>query len=291
MRLAVAAGTIVGLACLAPAARADIYAVADSGQGGLVELDASTAAAVPLPASVLTGGGSHPSISADGSRLAFMRGPRILVASLPAGTTTDLFDAFSQASSPQGAPAISPDGETVATGEPFQVSGGLGAAAVTLTKAAVHTQLASPAIFPQTTAFTTNPVVEGPVVAFTEQRAGLPGELMLGHVGDSVGALPLGRNGVHLDHPAFAPGMLLFDEHVLTGGLGDIAFTPLGSFPGGTVTKLFAVDSLGDVHSPSLTPDGRYLGFVVHKDAGNHLFVFDTQTPTLIRPTGAGTAA
>lgn len=72
----------------------------------------------------------HPSISADGSRLVFERRDsaagtvRIIAIDLNTGQSSDLFTGFEVAQSPPTAPVITPDGQAVLTGGPFQPEGG-----------------------------------------------------------------------------------------------------------------------------------------------------------------------
>src|SRR3954468_11239671 len=129
MRVLVAASLVLLFA--APAtARADIFGVADghtpftSTGVDIFMFNASTGTRVTLPASINTvADETHPSISADGGKLVFERdagATRIVLASLPSGTLTDLFNGIEQSANPQSAPAISADGKLVLTGEPFQ---------------------------------------------------------------------------------------------------------------------------------------------------------------------------
>ena len=105
----------IALAALVAApARADVFAVAPVVAPGHSDIDvglidASTDVQLTLPASVNTPADEdHPSISADGRRLAFERRSasagtdRIIAADVSTGQTLDLFDAI------QTAPSIRP---------------------------------------------------------------------------------------------------------------------------------------------------------------------------------------
>ena len=76
MRVLVAASLV--FICAVPAARADIFAVADTSdtslRADLAMVDASTGARVALPATVNTAGDEfHPAISSDGKKLVLER--------------------------------------------------------------------------------------------------------------------------------------------------------------------------------------------------------------------------
>jgi WD40-like Beta Propeller Repeat len=110
-------------------ARADIFAVAPVVAPGRTDVDVglfnvSTGAQLALPAGVNTPAEeNHPSISADGRRLAFERrdgADRIVVADLTTAQTSDVYDAFDAATKQPTSPAISGDGKTVVTGSRSQ---------------------------------------------------------------------------------------------------------------------------------------------------------------------------
>jgi hypothetical protein len=307
MRLGVAVETIVvpavvaAIALAAPAAaRADVFGVVDVAQGttGRYDIglfDASTGAQMPLPAGIDTAvDEDHPSISADGTKLVFERRDqgttRVLLTQLPSGATTDLFNGFEQASNPHSEPSISPDGGTVVTGEPFQGTAGQASAAVTLTSlpSLTRSAFAPPYTFAQPTGTTGDAVTAGLLVAYQEARSGIQPEIILGHLGAGA-PFPLSQNNAAFAHPAIGAGILAFDKRTLLGtglGPGDIAFEPLTGFPSTPTLLPALVNSQVGESRPAFTPDGRYLGFVRHKDGSDRMFVWDSETQTLINPGG-----
>ena len=126
MRTAVL-GIALAVLVAAPAG-ADVFAVAPVVAPGHSDvdvglIDASTDARLALPASVNTPADEdHPSISADGRRLAFERrsaaagADRIIAADVSTGQTLDLFDAIQTATDHPTSPVISADGTFVTTG-------------------------------------------------------------------------------------------------------------------------------------------------------------------------------
>jgi len=228
MRVLVAASLVFFAA--APAARADIFAVADTLDTTLhsdvVMVDASTGAQVALPAGIDTSASeSHPSISSDGKKLVLERRDsgttRILLVSLPDGAVMDLFSGFEQASDLQASPAISTDGTIVATGEAFRTSAGQGFPGVTLT-----TLSAPPFSRAQrttgyalrTTGITKDPVLRGDAIAFKLEPTGLHGEIVVGT--GSVFTQPLADDGFSFSHPALGSPdgtpLVVYDRRALT---------------------------------------------------------------------------
>jgi hypothetical protein len=302
MRLAVAAGTIVALAW-APAARADIFAVADAAVAGRADTDVvlfnlSTGARATLPATVNTAGDEKaPSISADGSRLALQRNEngatRILTIVLPSGTVTDLFSGFEQASNQQISPTISPDGATVATGELFQGD----RAAVTLTTLSplAHAQFTPPYGLSGSFGVTAEPSLGGGMVAYVESRQGAFDELILGRLADGRTSQPLADAQRLYANPAIgSPGgvpTVVFAQVSLSGTQqSDIAFRPAdpATFVGTPTPLPATVNTSADEGRPAFTPDGRYVGFIRRSSDGHErIFAWDSQTQTLVNPSGA----
>jgi hypothetical protein len=95
-------------------------------------------------------------------------------------------------------------------------------------------------------------------------------------------------------HPAIgSPGgvpTLVFEETPDAGGPSELASrpaSPVTSFPG-TPTPLPGVDTTNG-EDPAFTADGRYIGFYLpdpRSSLHTRLFVWDTETQTLINPTG-----
>ena len=312
MRLALA---VAGLLLAAPAAQADIFAVTDAPappprtDTDVALLDLSTGGRGTLPAAVNSlGDDTHPSVTSDGNRLVFQRdengATRILVASLPAGTVSDLFNVFEQSSNQQISPAISPDGATVATGELFQTINHSAFSALTLTD--VSSSLSPPFARSQYTpqyafptaasSLTSNPVLSGDLVAFKVTRFGFQDEIVFGQRGAQA-SLPLATGAYSYDHPSIgAPGgvtTVVFDQRaVIASGLddGEIAFrpgSPVSAFAGPGTLLPPIVNTPADESRPALTADGRYLAFIRRgTDGHERVFVLDTGTQTLINPAG-----
>ena len=310
----------IALAALVAApARADIFAVAPVIAPGHSDIDVglidvSTDIRVALPAGVNTPADEdHPSISADGRRLAFeRRAPtagtdRIIAADVSTGQTLDLFDAIEAATEHPTSPAISADGTFVTTG-----SQGHGLFARSLRDFPAQVSLvASRAIFPGDEIVDPTPsfLLDFGMIAY-QRKVPLAGGATLGQVlvedapDDPVSAHPLVvRPGVvHVAHPAIGrPGgrpTIVFDVHAVDRGSnvgrGDIAFCILGVVSGGDPCVLGRgvlppiVSSLRNETRPAFTPDGRYIGFIRDEANGHErLYLFDTETQTLLDPNGA----
>jgi hypothetical protein len=306
MRVLVAASLVLLFA--APAARADIFAVADAAApAGRADADvglvnASTGARLPLPSTVnTTGDEGHPSISSDGKKLALQRHvsgtTRILLVSLPDGAVSDLFTGFEQASDPQFSPAISPDGTTVATGESFKTMSGELFPSLTLT-----TVIAPPFTREQhfthyslpATGIAEDPSINGRAIAFRIAQAGTHGQLVVGHR-HQFSTLPLVDPAFDFQHPVVgSPGgseLLVYDRRSVSGttfGAGDILFSNFGSGIGPAVFLPSLINSPLDESRPAFSPDSRYLGFIRRgADGHERVFVFDNLTQTLINDAGA----
>jgi hypothetical protein len=304
MRVLVAASLVL---LAAPAsARADIFAVADtldtSLHADVTMVDASTGARVALPATVNTAGDEfHPTISSDGKKLVLERRVsgtrRILLVSMPDGAVTDLFSGFEQASDPQGSPAISPDGTTVATGETFRTIQGELFPGLTLT-----TVSASPFSRDQhatryslaATGITKDPVLSGRTIAFRLEQAGTHGQIVVGHR-DDFSTHPLADAGFDYEHPALGSPdgtpLLVYDRRAVTGTTfqpGDIVFSSYSSAIGPSASLPSLIDTSLDESRPAFTTDSRYLGCIRRgRDGHERVFVFDNETQTLINEAGA----
>ena len=311
MRVLVAASLVLLVA--APAARADIFAVADAAapsgrsDGDVGMVDASTGARVALPSSVnTTGDEEHPGISSDGKKLVVERRvsgtTRILLVSLPDGTVTDLFSGFEQASDPQFSPGISPDGATVLSGEDFRSQSGQRFPGVALTAVS-----ASPFSRAQHTTrysldsngVTEDPVLSGSQIAFKVLQPGTQGQLVVGRLG-SFTTHPLTSPAFDYQHPALGSPdgtpLLVYDRRaVISLGAfqpGDIMFSTYSNAIGPSTFLPTLINSSLDESRPAFTPDSRYLGFIRRgTDGHERVFVFDNMTQTLVNEAGAGACA
>jgi hypothetical protein len=300
------------LAVLLPAsARADLVAavVVNGDRADIAILNTTTGARRTLPASVNSAAlEGNPSVSADGKRLAFERADlaagthRIVVVDLATGQSSDLFTAFDTAQSPQYDPFISADGTAVYTGGNFdQPRPPAFSPRIVLTSLAPfpagpysHASLRPEYDF-AVAGTTLDPDVSGSLIAFQERRGQFPGELILRQAGGAASS-PLARASMYYRNPTMAatnPQVVVFDQAPVNAdqsvGQSDLAFAPanVSTFTGSAPVKLPAiVDSPLSESDPALTADGRYLAFVRHADGHDRLFMFDTQTQTLLNPDG-----
>jgi hypothetical protein len=285
-------------------------------------VNASTGAQVPLPAGVNTTADElHPSISADGSRLVFERRDneagtiRIIALDLPSGQSSDLFTGFEASQDQPSSPAITPDGQTVGTGGPFQQSGaGSFVGGVTFTSLApfpsgpyTHTLhgLAGSNVTGQVPE-----VGSGPNGAFGLVVVFDGGHELLGTVepGISSGVDPIPAANASLNPisdpvlQANNPQFMLFvrRDGPVFFSQSDIEFLPVTPEPNSTFnfdsrtpTRLpAAVDTSADESQPALTADGRFVAFVRHGSGGHdRLFLWDSQTQLLVNPDGVDLGA
>ena len=308
----------IALAVLVAApAGADVFAVAPVVAPGHADIDVglidvSTGVQLTLPASVNTPADEdHPSISADGRRLAFERRSaaagtdRIIAADVSTGQTLDLFDAIQAATDHPTSPVISADGTFVTTG-----SQGHGLFMRSLRDFPVQVSLiGSRFVFPGDAVLDPTPSVllDPGMIAYRRSvplsGGGTVGQVLVENAPDDFSSnhpLVVRPGAVHVAHPVIRPkgGTIVFDVHPVErgGGVGrgDIAFCILGVVSGGdpcvrgrgVLPPL--VSSLRNETRPAFTPDGRYLGFI-RDEANDHerLYVFDMETQTLLDPNGA----
>src|SRR4051794_19768664 len=129
------------------------------------------------------------------------------------------------------------------------------------------------------------------------QQPDVHDQLVVGQLGGSAAA-PLFSSDTNFAHPSFGrPGgarVVLFDEQT------SIAFRPLDTLTGFRgepvlLPPIVNTPSVGE-YAPAFTPDGRYVAFLRRSSGvtGNdHLFVWDSQTQTILNPSGVavGTSA
>jgi hypothetical protein len=313
-------GCLVALVGAAPAS-ADVLAAAEVPSAARTDLDiavinAATGVRSTLPAGVNTAADElHPSLSADGSRLAFERvdhaagTTRILVADLTTSRVADLFNAFEAQDDRPGPPLMSPDGQFVQTGHPFEQRG---------SGADTHFVAAFNQVFLRT--FTGPPFDKG-VVGFLSSQFGFAGRTdeLVQEEGLGTSAFevrpdsgqPAGELGLRKGTSAtviaddgflFAHPALSTQAHVLVfqraprqdGTVGPSSLVFRSDSPGlsdAPISGLPAiVNASGGIDElrPAFSADDRYLGFVRDFATSERLFVFDTQTQTLLNPTGIG---
>jgi hypothetical protein len=294
----------IALALLVAApARADIFGVAPIVAPGHHDIDVglinlSTGASLTLPASVNTPAiENHPSISSDGTQLAFERvdvaggTDRILKTDLATGQTRDIIDAFEALNYHPTSPAISADGALVATG-----SQGLGIFG-----------WSSPGSFSRNQDFPDSKLVDptpnaprndlGPYAyrRILPQPNGI-GRVYVEQLGGTTGPVAVNSASTSAAHPSIAGHTMVYDISAVdsAGKLEqhDIGYCRLYFHNGGPCGQGQGllpplVNSARDETRPALTPDGRYIGFIRH-EANDHerVYVFDTETQTLIDPDG-----
>jgi hypothetical protein len=109
------------------------------------------------------------------------------------------------------------------------------------------------------------------------------------------GSFKLATDSHGLDYPAFSDpttSVVVFERFGANDfGNGFLAFRPVDTFGTAVTVNLPALvnpSQFDEVH-PAFTPDGRYLGFVRFAHGGDghiRLFVFDTETQTLVNSGG-----
>jgi WD40 repeat protein len=302
----------VALAATAGSARADIIAAVEVQRSGGADLDirllnAGTGSVISLPAGVNTSADElHPSLTKDGTRMVFQRidgagTNRIVAVTMSGGQSADLFTGFEVAETPPSTPAIKPDGAEVATGRPTHAPGGTPGndpgetqtAALTLTGLGgfpggpfTHTTR-DVKVYDGTSGETLHPAYGGTRMAVGAVISGQLDEILV--VPASGSPVVITSSNAHLRHPAMdadAGSLVLMESRTAaTGVLPNIAFrSPTGT---GAPTALPAlVNSSSAETRPALTADGRFVGFVRTTSAGDRLFVWDSQTQTLLNPSG-----
>lgn len=277
-------------------------------QTDIALIDPATGAKTALPPGVNTPANElHPSITPDGRRMAFETYDptagtvRIRVVDLSTGDQADLFNAFEASSIQPLTPAITPDGSSVITGIPLvPTSSGRFAAFWEVTSLAnfpagpyPRTQRAGNATFPSA-GRTLNPYTrsDGDLVSdvLTQSGSSRTWNLLLSFPGGLSSVASDNTDG----HPALSDStsnVVVFQQDPPSQFSTDLMFRPVSGFPSAPATELPAlVSSTGqDELQPAFTPDGRYLAFIRNAHDGDHhdrLFVFDTQTQTLLNSSG-----
>jgi hypothetical protein len=307
------------LGLVTPVARADVFAAVEvhppgSRQDFDIELvHAATGVHVPLPSGVNTTADElHPSISEDGTRLVFERRDsatgtlRIIAVDLKTGQSSDLFTGFETAQSPPTAPVITPDGQTVLTGGPFQPEGD-GAFVAQLTQTSLNTFPSGPYVhqtFPVDFGLPSNGQVADVAAGSTGRDGSYVAEATTGSIGELVAFLPVpggaaAVNTPRLDDPgsfedpamaASNPQFVLFVRDLNSGSAqGDIEFVPPteAGFQGSPTPLPAVVNTALDESQPAVSADGRYIAFVRHgADGDDRLLLWDSQTQLLLNSKG-----
>ena len=318
-RLSLLAVIIGGLGAVSPAG-ADIVAAVDvpvagsetqcPGHFDIALLNAATGSRTTLPAGINTAADEvHPNISSLGNRMVFERfdrsaqTTRIIAVDMGTGQQADLFNVFGAQQVQPNTPALTPDASNVIAGAAF--------AQPTSSQFTPVDSVTSLLSFPGGP-FTHSTRVAGPTVANDGETvdpversdglfaAGIQTESPLTEeiVLDTGGGVfkVASETGAELTYPAFSDpttNVLVFQRFSSEEGLSRarLAFRPVGTFASATSTELPAAVNIPgeDILHPAFTPGGRYLGFVAFAHSGDHhlrLFVFDTQTQTLVRSGG-----
>jgi hypothetical protein len=319
----VAAVAAVAALGFVPSAGADVIAAVDvpvgtspqcgPAQWDIALMNAATGARSSLPSGINTSQNElHPSISALGTRLVFSRvdpvggTTQIVAADLGTGVQAQLYNVFDATTLGPSTPSLSPDAGTVLAGAPFAP-----AANSQFTPVENLTSLAN---------FPNGPFTHSTrgtnVTLLTQGTTGDPVERSDGLIAASVGSKS-GSGGTPVDDividmgggnfklgsdnfmsfPAFSDpttNVLVFQHEVtnqVDGTHAHIGFRPVNTFDTSPSTDLPAAVNIKDADAlhPAFTPDGRYLGFVSFAHGGDRhirLFVFDTQTQTMLNSSG-----
>jgi hypothetical protein len=310
-RVGARVGTSVVLAVMAAssAAQADIFAVTDKvapsprTDRDITLIDTSGLGA-SLPSGInTTADEGHPSISADGTRLVFLRHDavgdttRIIVTDLTSGQTSDVVNGIDASTIRPRTPSITTDGKAVLVGS-NKVTGPLSIDLSNFPSGPYpHTDLAGANNTFEPIAVGSSP---GSLFGF-----GISGSLAVSYGtigGSALKRTPVqsGVSATHVSarHPSIAspdgtPALVLvkIPDGLHTGRAA--VCSPLSGAGGCLEAVLPANVNNGsfDVSSAAFTPDGRYIGFV-RNDAGHaRLFVWSVDTQALLDSVGTDLGA
>jgi WD40-like Beta Propeller Repeat len=292
----------------ASAASADIIAAVevpspDGTNSDIALMNAATGAKPALPAGVNTDANElHPSITPDGKRLVFQRisqgTDRIVVTDLASHASADLYDAFAaQQQSPQ-TPFIAADGSSVVTGGPFQTTAALTSTPLGAFPGGPFTHTPGSLALGVAAGQLLDPIARGSITAAALQTIGGPAgsgstQIVL-HSATHDLLYPSASTTFYADPALDGTDGIAVYEHAV-GSLNPYTLRYRSSDPGvaaGSDTAFPAIvnapgSGFSETH-PAFTPDDRYLGFVrlTVSTQAETLFVFDTQTQTLVNPGG-----
>jgi hypothetical protein len=309
--VALASAVVLGIA--SASARADIFAATCAPQGGgdIAIVHATLGTRVALPASVNTDIESHPSITSDGQRLVFTRRVgftnarfELWVIDFGTGRSTTIFtrsaSEFSEefSENPFFGSSIRPQGSFVITGRNFSSTF---AAVWSSSLSAGFSNITSTLLVPNFD-FRAGGRVIGVAVATLplwiamHVKASDRDQLLLFQ--RSVGtSSALSDSRYEYSQPAMAandPQSVVFRQRRISIRDGHKVFSPgeiqsrpatLAGFAGTPTTLPFS-GTAHDESQPAVTADGRYIAFVRFFVANDRLFVWDTQTQTLLNSNG-----
>ncbi len=237
---------------------------------------------------------SEPALSADGTLLAYMRGPvgqpqSVMVTNLSTGATASVVDSFDLAALRPTGPAWTASGHLL-LGINSDVENGVS------TDRLLDVDLTN---FPSGP-FPRVPRVLGPagvgavrtssVAEVTPAGASAPVDVAveLNLTRDQIVTMRTtapGNTGHFEQHPTIsaADGVVVYMSATSSSGPSKLAFTDLGS-PG--VLPSIVNASGADEQMPAFSPDGRYLAFIRAANGKRTLLVFDTSTQMLLDTTG-----
>jgi hypothetical protein len=306
-------------AVAAPAASGDILATVEvPGTGGanldIATVNAGTGTRTAPPVGINTQNGElHPSLSSDGNRLVFQRvdpiagTDRIIAYEFSTGASADLFDAFAAQQEQPATPLISADGTSVLTGRPLEhrdPSLPSGVLQPSLSRTSLSNFPAGP--FPRSqenlpnnfalSGRTTQPIERGGILAVGITFNGLPprGDI---EVTGSTGTGVIGEQSAFVGHPALSSSLVVFERAPISGSsttAADLVFRTSDPTSVAGAADVFlpnVIDSSLDESRPAFTSDDRYLGFIRHNADHDRLFVFDTQTQTMLNSSGVDLGA
>jgi WD40 repeat protein len=287
---------------------ADIIAVLDAAQSGrtdIVRFNATTGAALGLPATVNTAADEvHPAFSPDGTRLVFHRSDpsagtnRIVVVDLATGTAADLFTFLEATLDPPTTPRFSADGTKVYTGHALAAGSPPSVVETSLANFPngpfPHTVVALGGVV--TNAIQTSHPTVGPagLLAFLVSLDGGGTSIVVGTPGGS--AATISDRSQILTRPTLVrqgSDVILFQQQAVTSDKHSnrLAIRPLATAATAKTTLMPPIINASgtDVSKPAFSPDGRYLAYVRFASAAPEpprLFVFDTKTQLLLSSVG-----
>lgn len=316
----VALGVAAAVLLAASAANADVVAVIDHRvpspsrtDNDIVLVNAGTGAVSPVSFDTIRFDEIHPSVSSDGSRIAYESYNRLggafqmAVADVRTGQSVGVPEEFQDYETPRtvGGVAISMDGQSVLTSGSCQQRTNSNFAWVVVNRLSnfpngpFQQSGFSPGTFPQPCGVT-DPVLSGPLptggssneliaATLTQFPSGVPSgssSIIL-----SGAPTPLSSDTASYSDPSFGSPdgvpTVLFEESSSQGQLiASRPALPVSSFVG--PPQPVSGINFTNGSNPTITADGRYIGFLrsFPNQTGWFLFVWDTTTQMLLNPQG-----